>query len=61
MGEDVAAGDQLKLFILAGEPSGDRIAGDLVRSLRERVSVELLGVGGEALAAHGRQCRHSWP
>lgn len=43
----------LRLFVLAGEPSGDRIAADLVRRLRERVTVEVSGVGGEALAAAG--------
>lgn len=43
----------LKLFILAGEPSGDRIAGDLVDRLRARVDVELTGVGGDALAERG--------
>lgn len=43
----------LKLFILAGEPSGDRIAGDVVDRLRTRVDVELTGVGGDALAERG--------
>ncbi|MBN9333250.1 lipid-A-disaccharide synthase [Devosia sp.] len=43
----------LRLFVLAGEPSGDRIAADLVRRLRERNPVEVSGVGGEALAASG--------
>ena len=43
----------LRLFILAGEPSGDRIAADLVRRLSDRVPVEVSGVGGEALSAVG--------
>jgi lipid-A-disaccharide synthase len=43
----------LRLFVLAGEPSGDRIGADLVRRLRERVAVDVTGVGGEALAAAG--------
>jgi len=43
----------LRLFILAGEPSGDRIAADLVRRLKAQVPVTLSGVGGEALAAMG--------
>lgn len=43
----------LRLFVLAGEPSGDRIAADLVRRLRERNPVEVSGVGGEALSAVG--------
>ena len=43
----------LKLFVLAGEPSGDRIAADVVRRLRERVPVNLSGVGGHELAGQG--------
>jgi len=45
----------LKLFILAGEPSGDRIAADLVQRLRRSTEVALTGVGGEALASEGLQ------
>jgi len=45
--------DPLKLFILAGEPSGDRIAADLVRRLRERSDLALVGVGGQELTAEG--------
>lgn len=44
---------ELRLFVLAGEPSGDRIGADLVNRLRERVTVSVSGVGGEALAAAG--------
>lgn len=47
------ASDRLRLFILAGETSGDRIAADLVRRLRQRRPVELTGVGGGELAAEG--------
>ncbi|QQR40517.1 lipid-A-disaccharide synthase [Devosia rhizoryzae] len=43
----------LRLFVLAGEPSGDRIAADLVRRLKERVTLELSGVGGDELTAQG--------
>lgn len=43
----------LKLFVLAGEPSGDRIAADLVTRLRSTVSVELSGVGGDELLGQG--------
>lgn len=42
-----------KLFILAGEPSGDRIGADLVRRLRARHPFTLFGVGGDELAAVG--------
>jgi lipid-A-disaccharide synthase len=45
----------LRLFILAGEPSGDRIAADLVRRLRARTALEITGVGGEELIAEGLQ------
>lgn len=43
----------LKLFILAGEPSGDRIAADLVARLQHRVPLALSGVGGDELTALG--------
>ena len=45
--------EPLRLFILAGEPSGDRIAADLVDRLRRHAVVDLTGVGGEALAGRG--------
>ena len=47
--------EELRLFILAGEPSGDRIAADLVAALRQHVSLELEGVGGDELAGQGLQ------
>ncbi len=43
----------LNLFILAGEPSGDRIGADLVERLQARGPVTLTGVGGEALTQKG--------
>lgn len=45
--------ETLRLFILAGEPSGDRIAADLVARLRSKVSLDLSGVGGDELAGQG--------
>jgi lipid-A-disaccharide synthase len=45
--------DPLRLFILAGEPSGDRIAADLVERLRLHANVDLSGVGGTELEALG--------
>lgn len=45
--------DVLKLFILAGEPSGDRIAADLVSRLKQQVPMALAGVGGDELQAQG--------
>ncbi|TWB54731.1 lipid-A-disaccharide synthase [Rhizobium sp. ERR 922] len=45
----------LKLAVVAGEVSGDLLGGDLVAALKRRHDgpVELVGVGGEALEAHG--------
>jgi lipid-A-disaccharide synthase len=45
--------EPLRLFILAGEPSGDRIGADLVSRLRQHVSLELFGIGGDELAGQG--------
>ena len=43
----------LRLFILSGEPSGDRLATDLVRRLKATQTVELTGVGAGDLPAEG--------
>lgn len=45
----------LKVAVIAGEVSGDLLGADLIRSLKVRYagSVELVGVGGEALEAQG--------
>ena len=45
--------EPIRLFILAGEPSGDRIGADLVRRLRVARTVTLTGVGGEGLGGEG--------
>ena len=45
--------DAIRLFMVAGEPSGDRIAADLVKRLRTRRAVTLLGVGGAELEGEG--------
>ncbi|HWV01335.1 MAG TPA: lipid-A-disaccharide synthase [Devosia sp.] len=45
--------DPVRLFIVAGEPSGDRIGADLVRRLRTHRGVQLSGVGGDALQGEG--------
>jgi lipid-A-disaccharide synthase len=45
--------DPVRLFMVAGEPSGDRIGADLVRRLRIHRQVQLTGVGGDALAGEG--------
>jgi lipid-A-disaccharide synthase len=49
------AGEALSLFILAGEPSGDRIGAALIEGLRRRTELRLAGVGGSAMAGQGLQ------
>jgi lipid-A-disaccharide synthase len=45
----------LKIFIIAGEESGDRLGGALVQALRQHAGrpLELQGIGGHAMAAQG--------
>lgn len=43
----------LRLFVLAGEASGDRIGADLVQRLRRRTDLTLSGVGGPELEGEG--------
>jgi lipid-A-disaccharide synthase len=44
----------IRLFVSAGEASGDRHAAALVRALRRRLGdIEVRGLGGDALAAEG--------
>jgi lipid-A-disaccharide synthase len=44
----------LKLFLVAGEPSGDRLGGALLAGFHDLgVAVEPLGVGGPVMAARG--------
>ncbi len=44
----------MKLFIVAGEASGDQLGYKLIRALRaQSPGVELVGVGGEAMAREG--------
>lgn len=47
----------LRLFLVAGEPSGDRLGAALIRGLRELSDdpVELHGVGGPLMEAEGLQ------
>lgn len=45
--------DPIRLFILAGEPSGDRIGADLVKRLRVQHRATLTGVGGAELEGEG--------
>jgi lipid-A-disaccharide synthase len=43
----------MRLFIVAGEPSGDQLGAELIDALRILGPVELAGVGGEALVKAG--------
>ncbi len=44
----------MKLFIIAGEASGDQLGYKLVRALRAKIpGVEICGVGGEAMTREG--------
>ena len=45
--------EPIRLFVLAGEPSGDRIGADLVRRLRTSRAVQPIGIGGDALGGEG--------
>lgn len=45
--------EPVRLFILAGEPSGDRIAADLIMRLRRQTVLDLSGIGGVELAGQG--------
>lgn len=45
----------LKLFIVAGEPSGDRLGAALISGLKAKSNLSLRGVGGHAMADEGLQ------
>ncbi|MFO1138795.1 MAG: lipid-A-disaccharide synthase [Paracoccus sp. (in: a-proteobacteria)] len=48
----------MKLFLIAGEPSGDNLGGALMAGLKELApAVEFLGVGGPAMQAQGLESR----
>jgi len=43
-----------RIFLVAGEPSGDKIAAGLMRALKEKDSdIEIIGVGGVQMKAEG--------
>lgn len=41
------------LYIIAGEPSGDRLGGALMRSLHDRADPRFTGIGGQTMARAG--------
>lgn len=53
-------GDEMRLFVSAGEPSGDLHGANLIRAMRDRrPDVEVLGFGGDRMAAAG--CNLAFP
>ena len=50
-----------KIFILTGEPSGDKLASKVIRELKKINSdIEYLSVGGENLKALGIRFQTNW-
>ena len=49
------AGNERRIFMVAGEHSGDQLGGKLIPALRQRLEepVVFSGVGGDAMAAEG--------
>ena len=45
----------MRVFLVAGEPSGDKLGAALMAGLKELESVEFLGVGGPLMQAEGMQ------
>ena len=47
--------EPMRIYLVAGEPSGDQLGASLMRSLRAKLGedVEILGVGGEAMIREG--------
>ena len=45
--------DPFRLFVVAGEPSGDRLGAELLKRLRIETSVQPLGIGGPELEGEG--------
>ncbi|MEM6481825.1 MAG: lipid-A-disaccharide synthase, partial [Pseudomonadota bacterium] len=43
----------MKVFVIAGEASGDKLGGALMAGLSSLTQTEYLGVGGPAMKAHG--------
>ena len=43
----------LKVFVIAGEPSGDRLGASLIEGLKDEAEIELYGIGGPLMEAAG--------
>ena len=44
---------RLKVYLVAGEPSGDLLGSRLMRAMKAENAVEFFGIGGEAMQAEG--------
>lgn len=44
---------KLKVYLIAGEPSGDLLGSRLMRALRQKADVEFFGVGGDTMQSEG--------
>lgn len=53
----VGCGWMTRLYLLAGEPSGDRLGGALMQGLRKLGEPQFRGVGGRSMAAQGLASR----
>ena len=51
-----------RLFLVAGEPSGDRLGAALIAGLRQLrgAELEIAGIGGPAMAAEGLAAAFRW-
>lgn len=49
----MSGNEAIKIGIVAGEHSGDRLGAGIIRALKSSVNVELYGVGGPELSAEG--------
>ena len=55
---------KVKVFLIAGEVSGDKLGGKLMRSLKEqaiplKIDLEFYGIGGREMIAEGLKLTHS--
>ncbi|MBR4106441.1 MAG: lipid-A-disaccharide synthase [Alphaproteobacteria bacterium] len=46
---------KIKVYLIAGEPSGDLLGSRLMRALRQKSDVEFLGIGGDTMEREGLQ------
>ena len=44
---------KLKVYLIAGEPSGDLLGSRLMRALKQKGEIEFFGVGGDTMQNEG--------